>query len=62
MCNCTSGNLEIPGSLASRTPRNDGYTLTPTGCGLIAARMINVATISFARRRRILAVWAVVCV
>jgi hypothetical protein len=23
MCNCTSGNLEIPGSLASRAPRND---------------------------------------
>jgi RNA polymerase sigma-70 factor (ECF subfamily) len=34
MCNCTSGNLEIPGS-CSRTPRNDGvvlngYTMTPT--------------------------------
>src|ERR1700710_139264 len=24
MCNCTSGNLEIPGSVASRPPRNDG--------------------------------------
>jgi len=23
MCNCTSENLEIPGSLASRAPRND---------------------------------------
>jgi hypothetical protein len=23
MYNCTSGNLEIPGSLASLTPRND---------------------------------------
>src|SRR3979409_683209 len=24
MCNCTSGNLEIPGSLISLAPRNDG--------------------------------------
>src|ERR1700682_6239453 len=23
MCNCTSGNLEIPGSLVSRAPRSD---------------------------------------
>ncbi|MEA2795754.1 MAG: hypothetical protein QOI87_3134, partial [Bradyrhizobium sp.] len=23
MCNCTSGNLEIPGSPVSLTPRND---------------------------------------
>jgi hypothetical protein len=24
MCNCTSENLEIPGSLVSLAPRNDG--------------------------------------
>jgi hypothetical protein len=37
-------------------------TLTKTGRGLIAAPMINASTILTARRRRILAVWAVVCV
>jgi hypothetical protein len=36
--------------------------LTPAGRGLIAAPMINAATILIARRRRTLAVWAVVCV
>jgi hypothetical protein len=36
--------------------------LTKTGRGLIAAPMINAVTISAARRRRILAVWADVCV
>jgi hypothetical protein len=37
-------------------------TLTATGRGLIAAPMINAVTILIARRRRIPAVWAVVCV
>jgi hypothetical protein len=36
--------------------------LTKIGRGLIAAPMINASTILTARRRRILAVWAVVCV
>jgi hypothetical protein len=44
-------------------PRNDGeFTLTKIGRGLIAAPMINALTILTARRRRILAVWADVCV
>jgi hypothetical protein len=37
-------------------------TLTKTGRGLIAALMINAATMSIARRRRISAVWADICV
>jgi len=37
-------------------------TLTKSGRGLIAAPMINAATMSIARRRRIIAVWADVCV
>jgi hypothetical protein len=32
--------------------------LTGIGRGLIAARMINIATILTARRRRIIAAWA----
>jgi hypothetical protein len=36
--------------------------LTKTGRGLIAPPMINAATMSIARRRRIFAVWADVCV
>jgi hypothetical protein len=36
--------------------------LTPAGRGLIAAAMINAATIIIARRRRIFAVRAVVCI
>jgi hypothetical protein len=36
--------------------------LTKTGRGLIASRMTNAATIVIARRRRIIAVRAVVCV
>jgi hypothetical protein len=36
--------------------------LTPTRRGLIAAPMINAATIIIARRRRILAAWADICV
>jgi hypothetical protein len=36
--------------------------LTPARHGLIAAPMINAATILIARRRRTIAVWAVVCV
>jgi hypothetical protein len=38
------------------------FTLTKTGRGLIAAPMINAATILIARRRRIFAVWADICV
>src|SRR5665213_2049316 len=30
MRNCASGNLEIPGSLASLTPRNDGMLTLPS--------------------------------
>ena len=57
------GIVEIPGSPASRAPRNDGESiLTKTGRGLIAAPMINASTILTARRRRIIAVWADVCV
>jgi hypothetical protein len=37
-------------------------TLTKIGRGLIAAPMINASTLFAARRRRIIAVWAVVCV
>jgi hypothetical protein len=44
------------------TPRNDSHTLTKTGRGLIAAPMINASTIFAARRRRMIAVWADVCV
>jgi hypothetical protein len=36
--------------------------LTKTGRGLIAAPMINAATILIARRRRTSAVWADICV
>jgi hypothetical protein len=39
-----------------------GYILTPTRRGLMTALMINAATITTARRRRTIAVWAVVCV
>jgi len=39
-----------------------GGILTKKGRGLIAAPMINAATILSARRRRSLAVWADVCV
>jgi hypothetical protein len=73
MCNCTSGNLEIPGSLAQRkidasvdfaarrALRNAYGVLTPAGRGLIAAPMTNAATNLIARRRRVSAVWADVC-
>jgi hypothetical protein len=65
--------FEIPGSLAQRgidasldfvawlATRNACGGLTKTCRGLIAARMINVATNFLARRRRISAVWADVC-
>jgi hypothetical protein len=43
-------------------PGTTDATLTKTGRGLIAAPMINASTILTARRRRIFAVWAVVCV
>jgi len=36
--------------------------LTKTGRGLIAAPMIDTATILIARRRRTVAVWAEICV
>jgi hypothetical protein len=39
-----------------------GCVLTKTGRGLIAAPMINAATTLIVRRRRAIAVWAVVCV
>ena len=39
-----------------------GDVLTKTGRGPIAAAMTDAATIFIARRRRILAVWADVCV
>jgi hypothetical protein len=56
-------NLEIPGSLASLAPRNDDASiLTSAGRGIIAAPMIIAATMTIARRRRIIAVWADVCV
>jgi hypothetical protein len=43
-----------------RIAPNDSDALTGTAHGLIAARMINAATILFARRRRrSFAVWAV---
>jgi hypothetical protein len=38
------------------------YILTKTGRGLIAAPMIDTATILIARRRRTIAVWAEICV
>jgi hypothetical protein len=56
------GEVRDSGFDAAHRPRNDSYTLTKTGRGLIAAPMINASTILTARRRRILAVWAVVCV
>jgi hypothetical protein len=39
-----------------------GYILTPRRRGLMTAPMTNAATILTARRRRTIAVWAVVCV
>jgi hypothetical protein len=42
--------------------RNAHGVLTKTGRGLIAASMINAATIVIVRRRRTSAVWADVCV
>jgi hypothetical protein len=56
------GNLEIPGSMLSHRPGMTESILTPTGRGLMTASMINAATILIARRRRTIAVWAVVCV
>jgi hypothetical protein len=53
-----------PGSAEQREGRctaSGTQTLTETCLGLIAARMINVATNFLARRRRISAVWADVC-
>jgi hypothetical protein len=47
---------------ASHRPGMTANILTPTRRGLIAAPMINAATMFSTRRRRILAVWAVVCV
>jgi hypothetical protein len=42
--------------------RDTIHILTKTGRGVIAAPMINAATIYLARRRRTLAVWADLCV
>jgi len=39
-----------------------GCILTKTARGLIAAPMINAATILIARRRRTVAVWADICI
>ena len=44
------------------SPSTDSVSLTKIGRGLIAAPMINAATILIVRRRRSLAVRAVVCV
>jgi hypothetical protein len=38
------------------------HILTPSRRGLMTAPMINAVTIMTARRRRITAVWAIVCV
>jgi hypothetical protein len=62
MCNGTSGNPGIPGSTLGIEPGMTVITLTKTARGLIAAPMINAATIVIARRRRTLAVWADICV
>ena len=69
MCNCTSENLGISrsithilGSPALLVSRNESKILTPSGRGLIAAPMINASTMLIVRRRRAIAVWAVVCV
>ena len=43
-------------------PERPQFGLTPSGTGLIAPAMINASTILIARRRRTIAVWAVVCV
>jgi len=59
---CAPGNLEIPGSMLSHRPGMPACILTKAGRGLIAAAMNNAATIAIARRRRISAVWADVCV
>jgi hypothetical protein len=52
---------EIPG-LVLRALNDSGSRLTKTARGLIAAPMINAATILIARRRRTVAVWADICV
>jgi len=45
-----------------RALNDSGSRLTKTARGLIAAPMINAATILIARRRRTVAVWADICV
>jgi len=45
-----------------RALNDSGSRLTKTWRGLIAAPMINAATMSIARRRRTVAVWADICV
>ena len=47
---------------ASHRPGMTWNILTSAGRGLIAAPMTNAATMFIARRRRIIAVWADVCV
>jgi hypothetical protein len=51
--------LALPRSLRTLAQED---ILTKNGRGLIAAPMINAVTIVIARRRRICAVWADVCI
>src|SRR5712664_312655 len=48
--------------MRNRIGNDGGCILTKTGRGLIAAPMINAATMSIVRRRRTVAVWADICV
>jgi hypothetical protein len=75
MCNCTSGNLEIPGSLARRkidacidfaarrALRDAGrlWRLDAGGAWPYSRAMTKAATNLIARRHRLSAVWADVC-
>src|SRR5258708_28101724 len=57
------GRQRLPGDRdAVESDDLTARTLTKTGRGLIAAPMMNAATILIARRRRALAVWVAVCV
>jgi len=55
-------NFETAANSILRALNDSGLRLTKTGRGLIAAPMINAATILIARRRRTVAVWADICV
>jgi hypothetical protein len=52
--------VKLIGQESTSLPQPGG--LTKAGRGLIAAPMINAATILIARRRRTFAVWADICV